>query len=77
MPRYFFHIADGHYIPDHVGMVLPDDEAARREAMTASTAIVADLGVRFWKSPEWIVTVVDDVGRQVVRLKLSGTILET
>jgi hypothetical protein len=32
MPRYFFAIQDGVYIPDELGQELQDDNAARREA---------------------------------------------
>jgi hypothetical protein len=32
MPRYFFHLEDGERIEDKRGHVLPDDDAALREA---------------------------------------------
>lgn len=76
MPRYFFNVVDGDDIPDYTGTVLPNEEAARLEAMISSTAIIADLGVRFWGSTNWQMRVVDEGGTPVVTLVFSGTVVE-
>lgn len=42
MPRYFLNIRDGsEFIQDHEGSVLPDIEAACREAIAAARDILA------------------------------------
>lgn len=72
MPLYFFHIRDGKDLPDEVGTVLPDDEAARSEAVRASIGLIYELGEVFWRSGEWSMNVVDEIGRHVVRLTFRG-----
>jgi hypothetical protein len=72
--RYFFHLRDGEDIPDLHGHELPDDVAARKEAMAASLALVAEIGERFFQGAPWQMNVVDEQGRAIVSLTLSGTI---
>ena len=59
MPRYFFHISDSVLIPDLEGVVLPDDDAARLEAVTTAGAMLRDHAREFWSSGEWKVIVTD------------------
>lgn len=72
MPRYYFHIKDGEDIPDTEGTELPNDEAARTEAVAASAEAIAGLGERFWNGSEWQMNVVDEGGREVVTLAFHG-----
>lgn len=69
MPRYFFHIDDGKFIPDHTGVDLPDLAAARKEALSASGAMINDLDSSFWeqRSP-WNMQVTDERGRLLFTL---------
>lgn len=40
MPRYFFSTANGHYITDDEGDLLPDDDAARAMAVDILSEIL-------------------------------------
>jgi hypothetical protein len=76
MPRYFFHIRDGEYIPDHHGTELPDDEAAKHEAIAASSEALRALGSRFWDGSQWQMIVVDEAEHEVLTLDFSGHLKE-
>lgn len=54
MPRYFFHVQDGHDYPDLEGTELPDLAAARAEAVQFAGSLLADQPETFWASGEWI-----------------------
>jgi hypothetical protein len=77
VPRYFFNFeTDGKASGDLVGMDLPDDEAAKSNALT----LAADLGVDGAiegnvPSFEWI-EVVDEDNRAVARLPVREIIRE-
>ena len=45
MPRYYFHMRDGHEHLDEVGTELLDDDAARAQAIVASGEALRDLDV--------------------------------
>lgn len=72
MPRYFFHIRDGEFMPDEVGTELNDDHAARVQAVRACAEAIRDLGERFWNGEDWHMSVVDDTGREICKLDFSG-----
>lgn len=72
MPRYFFHVKDGANLSDLEGTVLPDNDAAKLEAVTSAGGMIADFGAKFWSSGDWNMTVVDEVGRTVCVLSLNG-----
>ncbi|GJE77007.1 MULTISPECIES: DUF6894 family protein [Methylorubrum] len=73
MPRYYFHIHDGHSIIDKDGMVLADTSEARRKAIRISgqyldnDADVVSLG------EEWRMEVTDERGLILFRLDFVVT----
>ena len=52
MPRYYFHVHDGHEVPDEDGVDLSDDDDARTQAVIAAGEALRDTGRTFWKHPE-------------------------
>ena len=72
MPRYFFHVRNGTDRPDHDGTEYADLNAARTEAVALLGEMVKELGGRFWRHPEWWLTVVDESGATVCELQVSG-----
>jgi hypothetical protein len=74
--RYFFHVHDGTYLADLEGTELPDDGAARREAMAASVGLLRDLGERVWTGKVWQMKVEDENGREVFSLIFKGEMVE-
>ena len=60
MPRFFFHIRDGHDIPDEEGTELPGIEFARREAVHLAGRLLIDQSNEFWSGEDWRVEVTDE-----------------
>ncbi|WP_293380721.1 hypothetical protein [Phenylobacterium sp.] len=60
MPRYFFDIRDGEYIPDHVGCEVPNLEAARIQAVVRSADLLKANPSKFWDGEEWQLEVRDE-----------------
>jgi hypothetical protein len=71
MPRFYFHVDDGHLIPDRDGFVLPDLQAARAEAIAAAGEMIRDLRGKL-SAPGWRMDVTDDAGRPVLTLRFSA-----
>lgn len=59
MPRYHFHSADGARERDRDGIVLPDDAAARTEAVRFAGEVLRDAPESLWNRGQWRVEVTD------------------
>ena len=54
MPRYYFHIEDHRTYVDHVGVELPDLQAAHDEAIGAAGEILRDRAAKnLWDGKPW------------------------
>ena len=73
MPRYFFHVHDGHEIPDRDGVELSGPEEARDQAVVAAGEALRDKDGRFWNSGKWRMVVVDESGLTICTLNFTGT----
>ena len=62
MPRYFFHVHDGKNIKDVEGVVLPDCQSARVEAVRLSGAILKDEARTIASGGDWHIEVTDESG---------------
>ena len=60
MPRYFFHITDGHTSPDAEGTVLPDIYTAQEQAIRMAGELLREMIARFWNGTEWSLEVADE-----------------
>lgn len=60
MPRYFFHVMDGHAIVDTEGLELENDTVARTEALRGAAEMMANRGMTLWLGNTWVTTVVDE-----------------
>jgi len=68
MPRYYFNSQDGEPVSDTEGLDLPDDDAARREALALLGEILRYDGRAFWDTGRFNVVVIKENGRTVVSL---------
>ncbi|MFC5565862.1 DUF6894 family protein [Rubellimicrobium aerolatum] len=55
------------------GTVCAGPAEARAEAVSASGALLRDLGARFWADADWRMHVTDEQGGLVCDLRVSGT----
>ena len=60
MPRYFFDIRDGEFIPDLVGCEFVDLEAAHVQAVVHSANLLKSNPSKFWDGEEWQLEVRDE-----------------
>jgi hypothetical protein len=72
MPRYFFHVFDGKDLPDLEGTELPDDAAAKVEAIIATGSMLSDIGGTFWDGEEWMMRVDRADGGTLCELRFSA-----
>ena len=72
MPRYFFHVQDGHDMPDDEGTVLADADAARVVAVVTAGELIRDHAQAFWTHGDWQMHVVDEQGATVCELRFAS-----
>jgi hypothetical protein len=73
VPHYYFHVHNGEEHVDRQGIELPDEGAARREAVVAAAGMISDLGDGLWNIPEWKMHVVDQDGGEICNLLFMAT----
>ena len=71
MPRYFFHVMDGHAIVDTEGLELANDMVARTEALRGAGEMMSDRGMTLWLGNTWVMTVADADGLILFHLRFS------
>ena len=71
MPRYFFHCEGTESFTDRVGNELPDEMAAREQAIINAAEILKHHAPKFTSAPRWRFFVLDEQGRTVFALRLS------
>ena len=69
MARYFFHVVDGDFVPDSVGLDCKDATEVKVEAVKIAGAMIADQGAGVWTTGHLDMFVCDD--KQKTHLKLS------
>jgi hypothetical protein len=70
MARYFFHIHNGHDLPDESGTAFPGVTQAREEAIKTASELLRGDGHEFWNGPDWTMRVTDEVGLPVFTIRI-------
>ncbi|WP_408639606.1 DUF6894 family protein [Roseomonas populi] len=73
MPRYFFHVHDGQYLPDREGTDLPDLTGARLNAVLYTGELLSRDTEGFWNGELWHMDVTDEVGVILFTLDIVAT----
>lgn len=73
MPRYFFDLRDGEFVPDRIGAPLRDVEAARVYAVMLIAGLLRDNPRRFWTGDAWSVEVRTEDGVTLFTLAFLAT----
>ena len=75
MPRYFFHIDNGAFAPDQVGVELQDLTAARIEAVRAAGEMINTASESFWEhQTPWDMHVTDEGGQLLFTLQFGAKV---
>jgi hypothetical protein len=70
--RYFFHLVDGFYAPDHEGTELPDHDAARAAASGYAAEVLRKNAQAIWQGHEVRVEVLDAAKRLLFTVLILG-----
>lgn len=73
MPRYFFDLRDGEFVPDQLGTPLRDVEAARLYAVMLIAGLLRDNPRKFWTGDAWNVQVRTEEGATLFTLAFLAT----
>ena len=71
MPKYFFHVEDGKFTRDDIGIALTDDKAARIEAVKRSAQILGDRPQELWESRRWRMLVSPEIGPALFGIEVN------
>jgi hypothetical protein len=71
MPKYFFHICDGHMLIDSDGTLLSCEEDARAHAVTVAGELLRDAGKKRWAGTDWRLWVTREAGDVLFTLVFS------
>ncbi len=71
MPRYFFQITEGEFLPDPDGVELADLSAARRMAVDIAAERLRGSGEEFWHARHWGVEIHDESGAVLSALSVT------
>ena len=75
MPRYFFHVFDGHELDlDEEGTDLADLEEARRLSLIAAGDMLQDAVRQLGVGDQWTMRVIDETGRPVCCCNFSSSV---
>lgn len=75
MPRYFFHIDNGTFVPDRDGIELADLVAARIEAVRAAGEMINEARHSFWEhGTPWNMHVTDGDRRLLFTLQFAAKV---
>lgn len=72
MPRYFFHVEDGSYIPDLEGIELPDLKTARDQMITMVGKVLNEGPEGIWTEHHWRMVVADSEGKILFTLGFTA-----
>ena len=73
MPRYFFHVRDGHDMPDDIGTELPNAQEARVQAVDLAGRLITEQARTFADGTQWHLEVTDERGMILFRLDFMAT----
>ena len=68
MPRYFFHVVDGEFVPDTTGTECETADEVKAVAVRAAGEMIRDQGVQVWKTGRWYMFVTDEQNRTHLKL---------
>lgn len=71
MPRFHFHVHDERDFLDPDGIELPDEAAARIEAVRLAGGILRDEASHVVRAGAWNLEVTDAAGRRIYRIDLT------
>jgi len=72
MPRYFFHVVNGEFLPDTEGHECASDEEVKAVAAEAAGAMIREQGFALWKTGSWFMFVCDEKNQTLLKLQFDA-----
>lgn len=72
MPRYFFHVVNGEFVPDRDGHECASDDQVKALAAEAAGTMIRDQGLSLWKTGSWFMFVCDEQNRTLLKLQFEA-----
>jgi hypothetical protein len=72
MPKFFFHVVNGDFIPDTQGIKCKHLDEAKSQAVRVAGEMLRDQGLALWRTRHYDMFVCDEANK--TRLKLSFTV---
>jgi hypothetical protein len=70
--RFFFHVVNGDFIPDTVGLECADGDEVKRSAVKVAGQMLADQGLKLWRTGRYDMFVVDERNKTQLRLSFEA-----
>ena len=72
MPHYYFHVVNGHFIPDNIGVVCASLNEAKAQAITSAGQMLNDQGLKTWQTGHWDMYVCDAQNKTLLKLSFTA-----
>ena len=72
MPRFFFHVVNGEFMPDTEGMECADGDKVKSAAVKFAGDVLRDQGLKLWKTGRLDMFVVDSDNKTQLRLSFQA-----
>jgi hypothetical protein len=68
MPRYFFHVINGEFVPDEIGTECATADEVKDEAVRATGEMLKEQGLNIWKTKRFYMFVADEQNQTCLKL---------
>ena len=72
MPRYFFHVVNGGFVPDQIGTECADTDEVKALAVKSAGEMLTDQGRRLWQTGRWDMFVCDEQNKTLLKLSFDA-----
>lgn len=72
MPRYYFHVINGDFIPDNEGIECGSEVAVKTAAVRIAGEMLRDQGLKIWSTGRYDMYVCDEKNRTHLRLSFHA-----
>ena len=68
MPRYYFHVVNGEFVPDREGLECSTLDEAKKQAVIIAGGMLKDQALKVWKTRHYYMFVADEQNQTCLKL---------
>lgn len=72
MPRYFFHVVNGSFVPDQMGTECASADEVKKQAVIAAGEALEELGLKLWSTGRWYMFVANEQNQTLLKLSFDA-----